>query len=156
MEERKHSDRPRRKRQYSMIPFVALGIAVVLIVLLIATVMFVTGGTLLGIYVFIKDRVNAARLKQQERIDAAGGDPEAPYSDNFVRKRKKYVPVDIGPEAYGNEPDEMYIDELVGNAEKQDVKPKTKEPKPFIVPPTDTDTKAVEPELPLDEIIKNS
>ena len=35
MAEHRHSDRPRRKRQYSMIPFVALGIAVVLIVLII-------------------------------------------------------------------------------------------------------------------------
>ena len=35
MAEHKHSDRPKRKRQYSMIPFVALGIAVVLIVLII-------------------------------------------------------------------------------------------------------------------------
>ena len=128
--------------------------AVVLIVLLIATVMFVTGGTLLGIYVFIKDRVNAAKQKQQERLEAINGDPNAQNPDNFVRKRKKYVPVDIGPEAYGTEPDEMYIDELVGNAEKQDARPKTKEPKPFIVPPTDTESKTVEPELPLDEIIK--
>ena len=128
--------------------------AVVLIVLLIATVMFVTGGTLLGIYVFIKDRVNAAKQKQQERLEAINGDPNAQNPDNFVRKRKKYVPVDIGPEAYGKEPDEMYIEELVGNAEKQDARPKTKEPKPFVVPPTDTESKAVEPELPLDEIIK--
>ena len=128
--------------------------AVVLIVLLIATVMFVTGGTLLGIYVFVKDRASAAKQKQQERLEALGGDAEAQNPDNFVRKRKKYVPVDIGPEAYGKEPDEMYIEELVGNAEKQDARPKTKEPKPFIVPPTDTESKTVEPELPLDEIIK--
>jgi len=128
--------------------------AVVLIVLLIATVMFVTGGTLLGIYVFIKDRVNAAKQKQQERLEAINGDPDAQNPENFVRNRKKYVPVDIGPEAYGTESDEMYIDELVGNAEKQDVRPKTKEPNPFVVPPTDTESKAVEPELPLDEIIK--
>lgn len=128
--------------------------AVVLIVLLIATVMFVTGGTLLGIYVFIKDRVNAAKQKQQERLEAINGDPDAQNPENFVRNRKKYVPVDIGPEAYGTESDEMYIDELVGNAEKQDARPKTKEPKPFIVPPTDTESKTVEPELPLDEIIK--
>ena len=128
--------------------------AVVLIVLLIATVMFVTGGTLLGIYVFVKDRASAAKQKQQERLEALGGDAEAQNPDNFVRKRKKYVPVDIGPEAYGKEPDEMYIEELVGNAEKQDARPKTKEPKPFVVPPTDTESKAVEPELPLDEIIK--
>ena len=44
MEERKHSDRPRRKRQYSMIPFIALGIAVVLIVLIIVGITSCTKG----------------------------------------------------------------------------------------------------------------
>lgn len=125
--------------------------AVVLIVLLIATLMFVTGSTLLGIYLFIKERTDSAKEKRRDREDAYS------VEDNtrLARKKRKYVPVDIGPEAYGtSEDDGMYIDELVGNAEKQDIKPKSKMPKPFVEVKTEPEISAAEPALPLDEIIK--
>lgn len=125
--------------------------AIVLIVLLIATLMFVTGSTLLGIYLFIKERVDSAKVKRQEREEADDGDDNVP----FIRKKKKYVPVDIGPEAYGSpEDDGMYIEELVGNAEKKDIKPKSKDPKPFVDVVPEPEISAAEPALPLDEIIK--
>lgn len=125
--------------------------AVVLIVLLVATLMFVTGSTLLGIYIFIKERVDSARIKRREREEADYPDDRA----SFVKKKREYVPVDIGPEAYGSvDNDGMYIDELVGNAEKKDIKPKSKTPKPFIDVKPEPEASAVEPALPLDEIIK--
>ena len=125
--------------------------AIVLIVLLIATVMFVTGGTILGIYLFFKERFDTAKQKRSDRLEAEPTYEERP----FVRKRKKYVPVDIGPEAYGTaEDDGMYIDELVGNAEKQDITPKKKTPKPFVDVAPEPEISSAEPALPLDEIIK--
>ncbi len=113
--------------------------------------MFVTGSTLLGIYIFIKERVDSARIKRREREEADYPDDRA----SFVKKKREYVPVDIGPEAYGSvDNDGMYIDELVGNAEKKDIKPKSKTPKPFIDVKPEPEASAVEPALPLDEIIK--
>ena len=125
--------------------------AVVLIVFLVATLMFVTGGTILGIYLFFKERVDSAKVKHRERIENSTDGNEEP----FIRKKKKYVPVDIGPEAYGNtDNDGMYIEELVGNAEKKDIKPKSKAPKPFVDVKPEPEISAAEPALPLDEIIK--
>ena len=125
--------------------------AVVLIVFLIATLMFVTGSTILGVFLFFKERVDSANVKHRERIeDSVDGNEE-----RLIGKKKKYVPVDIGPEAYGNtDNDGMYIEELVGNAEKKDIKPKSKTPKPFVDVKPESDISAAEPALPLDEIIR--
>lgn len=123
--------------------------AIVLIVLLIATVMFVTGGTILGVYLFIKEKADIAKQRRDERISDVS-DNDVP----FVRKRGKYVPVDIGPEAYGAEDDGMYIEELVGNAEKKEITKKSKEPKPFDEIKPEPEISSVEPALPLDEIIR--
>lgn len=126
--------------------------AIVLIVLLFVTVMLVTGGTWLGIYLIVKERLDSAKLKHEARVER---NENYEYDSEPVnRKKKKYVPVDIGPEAYGTEQDEMYIEELVGNAEKKDIKPQRKEPKPFIDVKSEPEISAAEPEIPLDEIIK--
>ena len=125
--------------------------AIVLIILLIATLMFVTGSTLLGVYIFIKERIDSAKVKRQERVEADDFEDSA----SFIRKKKKYVPVDIGPEAYGSpEDDGMYIEELVGNAEKKDITPRSKSPKPFVDVKPEPEISAADPALPLDEIIK--
>ena len=125
--------------------------AIVLIILLIATLMFVTGSTLLGVYIFIKERIDSAKVKRQERVETDDSDDSA----SFIRKKKKYVPVDIGPEAYGSpEDDGMYIEELVGNAEKKDITPRSKSPKPFVDVKPEPEISAADPALPLDEIIK--
>ena len=125
--------------------------AIVLIVLFLATVMFVTGGTLLGIYLAIKEKVDSAKQIHKDHREALESGDQTP----FIRKKKPYVPVDIGPEAYGTEPDdEMYIDELVGNAKKQDIKPTKSEVKKFEDIKPEPEVSAAEPQLPLDEIIK--
>lgn len=124
--------------------------AVVLIVLLIATVMFVTGGTILGIYLFFKERADIRKQKREQRAAEEPENDETP----FVRKRKKYVPVDIGPEAYGTDDDGMFIEELVGNAEKKENVPKNKTPKPFVDVKPEPEVSSVEPSIPLDDIIK--
>lgn len=126
--------------------------AIVLIVLLIVTVMLVTGSTWLGIYLIIKEKLDAGKQMYANR-------PERSESNDYDEipqrnKKKKYVPVDIGPEAYGTEPDEIYIEELVGNAEKQEPKPQKKEPRLFTDVKSEPETSAAEPEIPLDEIIK--
>lgn len=125
--------------------------AIVLIVLFLATIMFVTGGTLLGIYLVIKEKIDSAKQihkDHREELDRGA-------QTSFIRKKKPYVPVDIGPEAYGAEQDdEMYIDELVGNAKKQDIKPTKSEVKKFDDIKPEPEVSAVEPQLPLDEIIK--
>ena len=125
--------------------------AIVLIVLFLATIMFVTGGTLLGIYLAIKEKIDSAKqIHKDHREELERGD-----QTSFIRKKKPYVPVDIGPEAYGAEQDdEMYIDELVGNAKKQDIKPTKSEVKKFDDIKPEPEVSAVEPQLPLDEIIK--
>lgn len=125
--------------------------AIVLIVLFLATIMFVTGGTLLGIYLAIKENIDSAKqIHKDHREELERGDQTL-----FIRKKKPYVPVDIGPEAYGAEQDdEMYIDELVGNAKKQDIKPTKSEVKKFEDIKPEPEVSAVEPQLPLDEIIK--
>lgn len=125
--------------------------AVVLIVFLIATLMFVTGSTILGVFLFFKERIDSANVKHRERIENSVDENE----ESLIGKKKKYVPVDIGPEAYGNtDSDGMYIEELVGNAEKKDIKPKSKTPKPFIDVKPESEISAAEPALPLDEIIR--
>ena len=58
-------------------------------------------------------------------------------------------------EAYGSpEDDGMYIEELVGNAEKKDITPRSKSPKPFVDVKPEPEISAADPALPLDEIIK--
>lgn len=125
--------------------------AIVLIVLFLATIMFVTGGTLLGIYLSIKEKIDSAKQIHKDHREEL----ECGAQTSFIRKKKPYVPVDIGPEAYGAEhDDEMYIDELVGNAKKQDIKPTKSEVKKFDDIKPEPEVSAVEPQLPLDEIIK--
>lgn len=125
--------------------------AIVLIVLFLATIMFVTGGTLLGIYLAIKEKIDSAKQIHKDHREEL----ESEGQTSFIRKKKPYVPVDIGPEAYGAEQDdEMYIDELVGNAKKQDIKPTKSEVKKFDDIKPEPEVSAVEPQLPLDEIIK--
>ena len=127
--------------------------AIVLIVLLLVVVMFVTDKTLIWLYLIIKEKIDAAKVTHNEHREALN------YGDEptFTRKRKKFVPVDIGPEAVGSsdaEPDEMYIEELVGNSEKKENKPNKKVPKPFVDVVPEPEIASVEPELPLDDIIK--
>ncbi len=125
--------------------------AIVLIVLFFATIMFVTSGTLLGIYLAIKEKIDSAKQIHKDHREEL----ESEGQTSFIRKKKPYVPVDIGPEAYGAEQDdEMYIDELVGNAKKQDIKPTKSEVKKFEDIKPEPEVSAVEPQLPLDEIIK--
>lgn len=121
--------------------------AIVLIVLLIVVFMFVTGTTLLGVWIFAKEAMNkasAAKKKHQEKIMSES-------VDEFPKKKRGFVPVDLGPEI-SDPGEEMYIEELVGNAQKNEQKPNRKEPKPFI----DISTGEVveEPAVPLDDIIK--
>ena len=122
---------------------------IVVLVLMIVVFMIVTGTTLLGIYVFIKDAVNKARIQKKETDE---GDSEPVIRENrFTRKEKKFIPVDMGPEFDdANEP--MYIEELVGNAKKKDLAPNRKDPKPFI----DITTGEVvsDAPAPIDDIIK--
>lgn len=121
---------------------------IVVMVLMLVVFMIVTGTTLLGIYVFIKDSINKAR---DLKIKREPEDLPAENENRFHRKEKKFVPVDMGPEfTDNNEP--MYIEELVGNARKRDLGPNKKEPKPFI----DISTGEVieSKPAPLDEIIK--
>ena len=121
---------------------------IVVMVLMLVVFMIVTGTTLLGIYVFIKDSINKARDIKIKR------EPEefpAESENRFQRKEKRFVPVDMGPEfTDNNEP--MYIEELVGNASKRDLGPNKKDPKPFI----DISTGEVieNKPAPIDEIIK--
>lgn len=127
--------------------------AIVLIVLLLATVMFITGGTLLGIYLFFKEKVDSAKQIHSEYRENLDYSTENGYTKN--KKKKPYIPpVDIEPNKFGEEPDEMYIDELVGNAEKKDLGSKKKVPKPFIDVKPEPEISSAEPQLPLDEIIK--
>ena len=121
---------------------------IVVMVLMLVVFMIVTGTTLLGIYVFIKDSINKAR---DIKINREPEDVPTENSNRFQRKEKKFIPVDMGPEfSDNNEP--MYIEELVGNARKRDLGPNKKEPKPFI----DISTGEVieNSPAPLDEIIK--
>lgn len=127
--------------------------AIVLIVLLLVVIMFVTDKTLIWLYLIIKEKVDSAKITHNEHREALNSGDEP----TFIRKRKQFVPVDIGPEAVGShegEPDEMYIDELVGNSEKKENKPNKKVPKPFVDVVPEPEIASVEPELPLDDIIK--
>ena len=120
--------------------------AIVLIVLIVVVFMFVTGTTLMGVYVFVKDAIGKANAVKQKHAERRSEEiTEAPA------KRKGFIPVDLGPEI--SEPvDEMYIEELVGNAQKREPKSNRKEPKPFI----DISTGEVieEPATPIDDIIR--
>lgn len=122
--------------------------AIVLFVLLIVVFMFVTGTTLLGVWLLIKDAIDkASTAKQKHREKVQNEEPKVD------RKHRGFVPVDLGPEI--SEPvDEMYIEELVGNAQKSDIVPNKKKPKPFI----DISTGEVvdEPVVQIDEIIKKA
>lgn len=127
--------------------------AIVLIVLLVTVLMFVTGSTLTGIYVLIKQSIDSGKQKRQERFEETDAEDDAYLPRS--RKKKPYVPLDIGPEAYGTENDDgMYIDELVGNAEKKEPKPNKKAPKPFVDVKSESESSSAEPEIPIDDIIK--
>ncbi len=121
--------------------------AVVLIVLLIVVFMFVTGTTLLGLWVLIKGVIDKASAAKQKHTVSDNDDE---IGKKHIR-RKGFVPVDLGPEI--SEPvDEMYIEELVGNAQKQEPRANKKVPKPFI----DVSTGEVVSDsgAPIDDIIK--
>lgn len=126
--------------------------AVVLFVLLFVTIMFVTGGTLLGIYLFIKERVDSAKEKKKAQEENDNSD----FDENLPPQKpgKKFIPLDVGPDKFGSEPDEMYIEELVGNAQKEDIKRTPKEPKPFNDVVSEHDVSSAEPEIQIDDIIK--
>ena len=120
--------------------------AIVLIVLLIVVFMFVTGTTLMGVYMFIKGAINKANAAKQKHAER-----KSEYADEIPNRRKGFIPVDLGPEI--SEPvEEMYIEELVGNAKKKEPANIRKEPKPFI----DISTGEVieESAVPIDDIIK--
>lgn len=120
---------------------------IVVLILLIVVFMIVTGTTLLGIYIFTVDSIKKARAAKEKTVTRIHEVNE----NRLAKKEKKFVPVDLGPEFEDyNEP--MYIEELVGNAQKIDQAPNRKEPKPFI----DISTGEVVEETPLaiDDIIK--
>lgn len=127
---------------------------VVLFVLLFVTIMFITGGTLLGIYLFFKERIDSRKQKKQDRRALE----DSIYNDEPPRRnpRDKFVPINVGPDKFGSESDEMYIEELVGNAEKTDVKRSPKQPKPFSDIFSEPEQSSAEPEIPIDDIIKKA
>ncbi|MBP9989749.1 MAG: DNA translocase FtsK [Ruminococcus sp.] len=120
--------------------------AVVLIVLMLLVFMFVTRTTIMSLYVMIKGKRDEAKeIKQIRKMSEPESEPVIP------RIKKKFVPIDIGPEAQTDTEDGMYIDELVGNAKKKENKSNKKEPKPFIDPNTG---EVVDRKPDLEEIIR--
>ena len=120
--------------------------AIVLIVLLIVVFMFVTGTTLLGVWLVVKEAMNKASAAKQKHQDKIRNEIQ-----NEQPRKRGFIPVDLGPEI--SEPaEEMYIEELVGNAQKDNVRLNKKSPKPFV----DVSTGEVveEPPVAIDEIIK--
>lgn len=126
--------------------------AVVLFVLLFVTLMFITGGTFLGIYLFIKERIDIH--KENSSSKAVPQESEYETVTPGKKKQKRFVPIDVGPDKFGSEQDEMFIEELVGNAQKEDVKRIPKEPKPFDEIYSEPEVSSAEPESPIDDIIK--
>ncbi len=121
---------------------------IVILVLMIVVFMIVTGTTLLGIYIFVKEAIKKA---QSVRAKHTPETPDEEKPHRFIKKPKKFVPVDLGPE-FEEPQDPIFIEELVGNAKKKDLVPNRKEPKPFI----DVSTGEVveEPPVAIDDIIK--
>ncbi len=124
-------------------------VAAIIVVLILSIVVFmiVTGTTLLGIYIFITDSIKKARAAKEKTVERLHEVNE----NRFAKKERKFVPVDLGPE-FEDQNEPMYIEELVGNAQKVETKPNRKEPKPFI----DISTGEVVEETPvqIDDIIK--
>lgn len=121
---------------------------IVVLVLMIVVFMIVTGTTLLGIYIFTKEAIKKAQTTKEKVVTHREEFNEGRF---FNRKEKKFVPVDLGPEFEDNS-EPMFIEELVGNAPKEDRRPNRKEPRPFI----DISTGEVLEDTPvaIDDIIK--
>lgn len=120
---------------------------IIVLILMIVVFMIVTGTTLLGIYIFVSDSIKKARAAKEKTVDRFHEANE----NRLAKKERKFVPVDLGPEFEDyNEP--MYIEELVGNAQKVESKPNKKDPKPFV----DISTGEVVENAPtaIDDIIK--
>ena len=122
---------------------------IVVLVLILVVFMIVTGTTLLGIYILAKDALKKAQGIKEKRNE------EKPERENrfAIRNEKKFIPVDLGPE-FEDPQEDMYIEELVGNAKKQELAPNRKQPKPFL----DISTGEVfnEPPVAIDDIIRKA
>ena len=128
--------------------FGKLAAAIVLIVLLVVVFMFMTGTTLLGVYILIKglfDKINSNKHNTEDVDDVNNINEDRP------RKRKPFIPVALGPEIQETE-DDMFIEELVGNETKKEAPSNKKQPKPFI----DISTGEIvsEPTVSIDDIVK--
>ena len=117
---------------------------IVLIVLTLATLMIITGTTLIGIRLWIGNRVEKSRERRLEREYDEDGNTDEEIVRS--RKKKKFVPINVDR---APDDDRMIIDELVGNEKKRVVK---------------HDKEAVEtvaggepaPQVNLDDIIRNA
>ena len=123
--------------------------AIVLILLMIFVFIFVTRTTIMGLYVLGKTKHD--EVKERKEIEKAVKADNDVY-EQVPPKKRKFIPIDIGPAAKSTPEDTMIIDELVGNAEKKTTKANTKTPKPFKEPAAENqDNKPSS----LDDIIKN-
>ncbi len=123
--------------------------AIVLIVLLVVVFMFMTGTTLLGLYIRIKGLVD--KVRQNSHV---GNDQSEDEADDYQpRKRRPFIPVSLGPEIEDSQED-MIIDELVGNETKKETPLNKKQPKPFI--DITTGEVVTEPTVSIDDIIKKT
>lgn len=128
--------------------FGKLAAAIVLIVLLVVVFMFMTGTTLLGVYILIKglfDKINSNKHNTDDVDDVNNVNEDRP------RKRKPFIPVALGPEIQETE-DDMFIEELVGNETKKEAPSNRKQPKPFI--DISTGEIVAEPTVSIDDIVK--
>jgi S-DNA-T family DNA segregation ATPase FtsK/SpoIIIE len=128
--------------------FGKLAAAIVLIVILIVVFMFMTGTTLLGVYILIKGFIDKFKTKKVYN----DGDEES-FDEPQPRKRKPFTPVSLGPEFEKTEED-MFIEELVGNETKKDPPVNKKRPKPFI--DVTTGEVVAEPPVSIEDIIKKA
>ncbi len=119
---------------------------IVLIIFEILDFVFITKTSLAGIYIFIKEWIDSRKEKKLQRESER--EEEEDTEEYIPKKKRKFVPIDIGPAADDTPEDSIIIDELVGNAKKKDGKPASKQPIPFIL---DTSTGEVIEEKPADE-----
>ena len=132
---------------------------IVSIVLLMISFVFMCGRLAQTAYIVIKERIDIAGVKKAERREQKRYEREAerkrreeesaefsePVAENIKSKKPKFVPIDVIPDG-GADDSSDFIEELVGNAVKEEQKPNKKEPKPFRT----EETPAV-----IDEIIKS-
>ena len=129
--------------------------AIVLIVALVIVFMLVTGTTLFGIYLFIKDSLAKAddakkRHKQDRELYLADNENNQP-----TVKKKKFVPLDITPLTESNTDNDIFIEELVGNSAKSEPKTNVKEPKTAVAKKEPEEINE-EKSVALDDIIKRA